>query len=717
MNRLKFIPLSLLALFFSLLLPRVAMAQAYDGEWSVTESVNGTACGEGNSVESYTAIVSQSGATMTVSASGITRSGAFNGTTLTFTATYPEDGGTVSSRGTIVFNGNSATGSSTWTYTEGSLSCDGSSTISASRVSTPTPTPTPAPTPTPTPTPNPTPGAPQMTFATSGNSLTISWNAVANAEGYLLYYAPYPSADPVSSLDLGELLSLSGDLPAGTALYIAMQAYNAAGQGDVSNVANFKIKGVDVIEVANQDSDIAAVVYGSRNASAVLFNNSSTTSTVQYLFDNQQSATLLSDVQGNPLQFDIAGHRFDYTYSGSQVRTTLTEPSGAQSTALENNPFAGAISIPSYRADSCDDSAPCADTLAAVWDSADETALEESINSNGSAMQRISGTALACPFWMPASACQALSGFAADAENLVDRLTDSVNDKVKRIGTRFNCTVGNSACADVVIDKAPAVVVELEQFASASVQPDASFDVSGDSLRPDVDSWATYLAEAGFTLVDVPCAESVFADIRPECGGETPTTESPSDGSEEGDKEGGEEVTDNCVTLAASASTGDEGCYNKAGFRTGEWKYYMTDSNSVRYVAHTSFYSNNADTVFKTTYRDSGTRLYSEETRVNKKLEGEFRIFFSDGSLQLQATYVTDVLAGPYKSWWEPGAIKEEGAFLDDKEDGKWVFYRMPGFQVAAGIKSEEGNFLNGSRVGTWTSYSSNGSVSGTTTY
>ena len=321
---------------------------------------------------------------------------------------------------------------------------------------------------------------------------------------------------------------------------------------------------------------------------------------------------------------------------------------------------------------------------------------------------------------MPTSACQALSGFAADSENLVDRLTDSVNEKIKRVGTRFMCTVDSSACADVVADKAPAAIVELDQFASATVQPDASFDVSADSLKPDADSWATYLAESGFEMVDVPCAESVFAAIRPECGGEASTPDQSGGGTEPptiGDGGGAEGAIDNCVTIPASASIGEEGCYNKEGFRTGEWKYYMTDSNNVRYVAHTSVYSNNSDTVFKTTYRDSGTRKYSEETRVGKKLEGEFRVFFSDGSLQQLTTYIANVENGPHKSWWEPGAIREEGAFVNGKEDGKWVFYRIPTFQIAAGTKSEEGSYLNGNRIGTWTSYSTNGSVTGTTTY
>ena len=134
MNKRAIVSSLILGAMSFLIMSGSVIAQTYDGQWTVTENVNGTACGEGNTVETYSASVVQSGTTMTVTAAGITRSGSINGTTLTFTATYDEDGGTVTSSGTIVFNGNTASGSSNWTYTDNSLSCKGSSTISATKV-------------------------------------------------------------------------------------------------------------------------------------------------------------------------------------------------------------------------------------------------------------------------------------------------------------------------------------------------------------------------------------------------------------------------------------------------------------------------------------------------------------------------------------------------------------------------------------------------------
>lgn len=85
--------------------------------------------------------------------------------------------------------------------------------------------------------------APVLTTAVDGTTVTISWSAVPNATGYILYYAPNPAQSPVGSLDVGPLITLSGDLDVGTSLFVAVQPYNAAGPINVfSNVAIFTIE-------------------------------------------------------------------------------------------------------------------------------------------------------------------------------------------------------------------------------------------------------------------------------------------------------------------------------------------------------------------------------------------------------------------------------------------------------------------------------------------
>ncbi len=91
----------------------------------------------------------------------------------------------------------------------------------------------------------PNAGTPAPVLATSvvGPTLTLSWTEVPGATGYTLYYAPFPAQTPIGSLDVGPLLTLSGDLEVGTSLYVAVQPYNAAGPINVfSNVEIFTIE-------------------------------------------------------------------------------------------------------------------------------------------------------------------------------------------------------------------------------------------------------------------------------------------------------------------------------------------------------------------------------------------------------------------------------------------------------------------------------------------
>jgi hypothetical protein len=84
--------------------------------------------------------------------------------------------------------------------------------------------------------------ASEVTTSTSGTTVNITWTAVPGASGYTFFYAPYPGADYVNQFDVGTLLALSAVLPAGSAFYVAIQAYDAAGgRSAFSNVTYFVV--------------------------------------------------------------------------------------------------------------------------------------------------------------------------------------------------------------------------------------------------------------------------------------------------------------------------------------------------------------------------------------------------------------------------------------------------------------------------------------------
>jgi 4-phytase/acid phosphatase len=79
---------------------------------------------------------------------------------------------------------------------------------------------------------------PPVLSVINGRSFYLSWDEVTGATGYTLSYVPKSSTDPASivSVDMGTQRSLSGELPAGTAFYAAVQARDNTGASQYSNV-------------------------------------------------------------------------------------------------------------------------------------------------------------------------------------------------------------------------------------------------------------------------------------------------------------------------------------------------------------------------------------------------------------------------------------------------------------------------------------------------
>ncbi len=85
------------------------------------------------------------------------------------------------------------------------------------------------------------PGSPTLHIESTGNVVDLSWTAVSDADGYVLYYADYPDVAELGSVDLGATLAVSGELPPGSAYYVGVQAYNGEGVGMFSNVDYFSL--------------------------------------------------------------------------------------------------------------------------------------------------------------------------------------------------------------------------------------------------------------------------------------------------------------------------------------------------------------------------------------------------------------------------------------------------------------------------------------------
>ena len=88
------------------------------------------------------------------------------------------------------------------------------------------------------------PNAPQLGYAINGTRITMNWNSVPNATGYRLNFmtSAYTGPGNFIPVDLGAQTSFSYDqLQRGATYTIAMQAYNANGTSDYSNIETFTV--------------------------------------------------------------------------------------------------------------------------------------------------------------------------------------------------------------------------------------------------------------------------------------------------------------------------------------------------------------------------------------------------------------------------------------------------------------------------------------------
>lgn len=87
------------------------------------------------------------------------------------------------------------------------------------------------------------PAAPTLSIVTSGTTVTLSWTSVPNATGYTLVHAPYPfvGLDSIVEWDMRTQTSVSYNLSAGAAFYVAIKAYNSFGSSGYSNIEYFFI--------------------------------------------------------------------------------------------------------------------------------------------------------------------------------------------------------------------------------------------------------------------------------------------------------------------------------------------------------------------------------------------------------------------------------------------------------------------------------------------
>jgi len=86
------------------------------------------------------------------------------------------------------------------------------------------------------------PSSVSLKLSIDGNIVSANWTTLSDVSGYRLYYAPYPEAQVIYSIDMNRDTDFSVRLETGSAYYTAISSYNGNCLGDYSNIEHFIIK-------------------------------------------------------------------------------------------------------------------------------------------------------------------------------------------------------------------------------------------------------------------------------------------------------------------------------------------------------------------------------------------------------------------------------------------------------------------------------------------
>jgi len=90
---------------------------------------------------------------------------------------------------------------------------------------------------------------------------------------------------------------------------------------------------------------------------------------------------------------------------------------------------------------------------------------------------------------------------------------------------------------------------------------------------------------------------------------------------------------------------------------------------------------------------------------VNGIKQGDFKLYFPNGKLQIEGIVDKNKNVGEWKYYYESGELESKGLFENDKPKGEWTWY------YPSGKIKERGNYFEGNRIGTWQQFDETGII------
>lgn len=135
------------------------------------------------------------------------------------------------------------------------------------------------------------------------------------------------------------------------------------------------------------------------------------------------------------------------------------------------------------------------------------------------------------PLLILRSAGETVANLYESARARLESVLESTSEMVSVVHNELACDIAPDTCAVQIAGNITTVMQELESL-DPSAQTTAGLDVTANGIQPRRDEWESE-SNLDFTMVDVPCSESVFADMNPDCPQYVPPVTDPTNPGED----------------------------------------------------------------------------------------------------------------------------------------------------------------------------------------
>ncbi len=268
---------------------------------------------------------------------------------------------------------------------------------------------------------------------------------------------------------------------------------------------------------ADPDSDVVAVIPGSAGTpDIVIFQDVETgeVNRIQYVYEDGADSEIMIGSDGHVSEYRIGDDRWEFHDRSAFGLHIIWYPADG------SEPVLYIIGPDDVESQTAEGAVPAAITWEQHMDRLDRQ-IDETVGVLTDPFE-IYG-----PLWVYKQAGEYVAGKVGGAIESVDRFVNEARDNVNRFRNGIRCFIGVGSCGETVAREVGSAAEQLERMDPGRTTT-AGFEVRETGLEPVRDDWHREREiNTEFRIIEVPCEESIFADLNPECPQYVPPHDDP----------------------------------------------------------------------------------------------------------------------------------------------------------------------------------------------